>query len=111
MIMIDQSKRLSEPLSWTRGGRLAVILASALLVVAVTTVAVIASTSGGRRAGCIEVTYASSLGAALMHPCGTRAREACARPDQFPAAAAHGALRDACRQAGLVYGSPEGDTR
>lgn len=104
MIMVDQSKRLSKPLRWTRAGRLAVLAAGGLLVAALVTVAVLASTTGSRQAGCIEVTYASSLGAALMHPCGAHAREACAQPDQYPAAAAHGALREACRQAGLPYG-------
>ncbi|MGA7705148.1 MAG: hypothetical protein WB998_09665 [Solirubrobacteraceae bacterium] len=104
MVMQEQSKRLAEPLHWTRAGRLAVLAACGLLVVALVTVGVLASTTGSRQAGCIEVTYASSLGAALMHPCGAHAREACARPDQYPAAAAHGALREACRQAGLPYG-------
>ena len=104
MVMQEQSKRLSEPLPWTRAGRLAVLAVGGLLVAALVAVAVLASTTGSRQAGCIEVTYASSLGAALMHPCGAHAREACARPDQYPAAAAHGALREACRQAGLPYG-------
>ncbi len=102
--MQEQSKRLSEPLRWTRAGRLAVLGVGGLLLAALVTVAVLASTTGSRQAGCIEVTYASSLGAALMHPCGAHAREACARPDQYPAAAAHGALLEACRQAGLPYG-------
>lgn len=109
MIMTDQSKRLSEPLRWTRTGRLAVIAASALLLAAVATVAVIASTSGsGRRAGCIEVTFASSLGGAVIRPCGARARTVCANPAENPAAAAHDALREACRQAGLPYGRARG---
>ncbi|MGA9286694.1 MAG: hypothetical protein WBV85_14760 [Solirubrobacteraceae bacterium] len=104
MVMQEQSKRLAEPLRWTRTGRLAVLAVSGLLLAALVTVGVLASTTGSRQPGCIEVTYASSLGAALMHPCGAHAREACARPDQYPAAAAHGALREACRQAGLPYG-------
>lgn len=104
MVMMDQSKRLSEPLRWTRGGRVAVIAAGALLLAALVTVAVIASTSGARRAGCIEVTFASTLGAAVIHPCGAKARTLCANPAENPAAAAHNALRDACRQAGLPYG-------
>jgi hypothetical protein len=105
MIMVDQSKRLSQPLGWTKAGRLAVIAVGGALVAIVVAIVVLASTSNSSpRPGCIEVTYASSLGAALMHPCGAHAREACARPDQYPAAAAHGALREACRQAGLPYG-------
>jgi hypothetical protein len=107
MIMIDQTKRLSEPLRWTRAGRLAVIAAGVSLLIAVASVAVVASRSGsGRHAGCIEVTFASTLGAAMIHPCGARARALCANPADDPAAAAHGALREACRQAGLPYGRP-----
>jgi hypothetical protein len=109
MVMIDQNKRLSEPLRWTRAGRVAVIAAGALLLVALATVAVLASTSSsGRRAGCIEVTFASTLGAAVIHPCGAKARALCAKPAENPAAAAHEALREACRQAGLPYGSVTG---
>jgi hypothetical protein len=105
MIMMDQSKRLREPLRWPRTGRLALIAAIALLVVAMATVAVIASTSGpSRRVGCIEVTFASTLGAAVIHPCGPVARRLCANPSENPAVAAHGALREACKQANLPYG-------
>jgi len=105
MIMMDQSKRLSQPLRWTRAGRLAVIAVSVLLLAAIATAVVMATTNGpSRRAGCIEVTFASSLGAAVIHPCGARARTLCADPAENPAAAAHGALREACRQAGLPYG-------
>jgi hypothetical protein len=109
MIMMDQSKRLSEPLRWTRMGRLALIATRALLLVAVATVAVIASTSGSsRRAGCIEVTFASTLGAAVIHPCGAKARTLCANPAENPAVAAHDALREACRRASLPYGRSSG---
>jgi hypothetical protein len=86
-------------------GRLAVIAASALLLAAIATAVVMSTTNGSsRRAGCIEVTFASSLGAAVMHPCGAHARQACAHPAEYPGAAAYGALREACRQAGLPYG-------
>jgi hypothetical protein len=105
MVMFDQNRRLSEPLRWTRAGRIAVIAAGALLLAALATVAVIASTSGSaRRAGCIEVTFASTLGAAVIHPCAAAARRLCADPAENPAAAAHDALREACRQANLPYG-------
>ena len=109
MVMIDQNRRLSEPLHWTRAGLIAVIAAGSLLLAALVTVAVLASTSGtSRGAGCIEVTFASTLGAAVIHPCGARARELCANPAENPAAAAHDALLDACRQAGLPYGRATG---
>jgi hypothetical protein len=105
MVMIDQNKRLSEPLRWTRAGRIAVIAAAGLLVAALLAVVVVAARSdSGRRAGCIEVTFPSTLGAAVIHPCGARARALCANPADNPPAAAHGALREACRQANLPYG-------
>jgi hypothetical protein len=104
MVMHEQSRRLSEPLRWTRGGRVAVAAVIAILVAAAT-IGVVAS-SGGKRLprGCIEVTFASTLGAATDRRCGAHAREACAAPGQNPALAAHGALREACRRAGLPYG-------
>jgi hypothetical protein len=103
--MQEQSRRLSEPLRWTRGGRIAVIVALALLVGG-TVAAVLAATTGSNRLapGCIEVTFASTLGAAAIHPCGARAREECAHPNKNPGVAEHGALREACRRAGLPYG-------
>lgn len=105
MIMIDQSKRLSEPLRWTRAGRLAVAAVAAALVVAAAVVAVIASTGGSSlRRGCIEVTFPSSLGAAMTRQCGTQARQTCASPGANPGLAAHGALERACLSAGLRYG-------
>jgi hypothetical protein len=104
MVMQEQSRRLSEPLRWTSGGRIAVIVALVLLVGG-TVAAVLASTGGDRLApGCIEVTFASTLGAAAIHPCGERAREVCAHPSENPGVAEHGALREACRRAGLPYG-------
>jgi hypothetical protein len=108
MVMQEQAKRLSEPLRWTRTSRLAVIAACVVLVAALATVAVVVETSTGRRAGCIEVTFASTLGAAAIHPCGAQARALCANPAANPAAAAHGHLLDACHQAGLPYGRPSG---
>ena len=104
MVMHEQSRRLSEPLRWTRAGRIAVAVVVAVLAVG-TVVAVIASTGGRRLApGCIEVTFASTLGGAAIHPCGARAREICSDPGQNPGLAEHGALREACRKARLPYG-------
>jgi hypothetical protein len=103
--MIDQSKRLSQPLRWTRAGRLALIATGATLLAAVAVVVVIASTRGThQRPGCIEVTFASTLGGAVVHQCGAKARTTCATPGENPALAAHGALREACRRAHLLYG-------
>jgi hypothetical protein len=106
MIMIDQSKRLSEPLRWTRMGRLATVAVSAMLLAAVVTVAAIALTGGSKlRSGCIEVTFPSTLGAATMQRCGSSARVACAKPTVYPQLAADGLLREACVRARLPYGS------
>jgi hypothetical protein len=106
MVMQEQSKRLSEPLRWTRAGRIAVIAVGVLLLGAVVTVAVIASTSDSRlRSGCIEVTFPSTLGAATMQRCGSGARVACAKPAVYPQLAANGSLREACVRARLPYGS------
>jgi hypothetical protein len=109
VIMFDQSKRLSQPLRWTRAGRLAVIAVGALLTAAVAVVVVIASTSGSHlRPGCIEVTFPSTLGGAVMHACGSQARRTCAAPAESPGLAANGALREACRRAALSYGRSSG---
>jgi hypothetical protein len=109
MIMVDQSKRLSQPLRWTRAGRVATIAVGGALVALVVAIVVLASTSSSSpRPGCIEVTFASSLGAAVEHPCGARAREACAHPEQNPGLTEHGALQAACRKAGLPYGRSGG---
>jgi hypothetical protein len=106
MVMHEQSRRLSEPLRWTRGGRIAVA-AVVVLLAGGAVAAVLASTTGSMKLapGCIEVTFASTLGAAAIHPCGARARELCARPGENPGLAEHGALREACRRAGIPYGS------
>jgi hypothetical protein len=104
--MIDQSKRLRQPLRWTRAGRLGVIAVSAVLAVAIAVGAVLATTSSQHLApGCIEVTFASTLGAAATHQCGSAARHTCANPAGNPGLAAGGALRDACREARLPYGT------
>lgn len=104
MVMFEQSRRLSEPLRWTRAGRWAVAVVAALLI-AGTAIAIVGSTASEKlRPGCIEVTFASTLGAAAVHPCGAKAREMCASPAKNAALAAHDALREACRRGGLRYG-------
>ncbi len=104
--MVGQQKRLSEPLRWPRGARLALAGAGASLIAAAIAVVLIASANAPKhRAGCIEVTFASTLGAAITHACGARARAMCADPAENPGLAAHGALKAACRQAGLPYGT------
>jgi hypothetical protein len=104
MVMIGQSRRLAEPLRWTRAGKVGVAAVVTLLVAAVLGVSVFALTGGTREArGCFEVTFPSTLGAAYLHACGARAREICATPSRYLAAAAVGQLQAACRRAGYPY--------
>ncbi len=73
--MIDQSKRLSEPLRWGRRERTAVAALLHACVIAVIGLGAFALTSGApARKDCIEVTFASTLGGATEHACGARAK-------------------------------------
>jgi hypothetical protein len=106
VVMVGQQKRLSQPLSTPRAGKIAAVAVAASLLAALLAVLVIASTGGSARgAGCIEVTLASTLGGTVTHACGAHAREICAAPAETPLLAAHGVLREACGRAGLPYGS------
>ncbi|HWY90094.1 MAG TPA: hypothetical protein VNY31_05420 [Solirubrobacteraceae bacterium] len=103
MIMMDQSKRLSEPLRWGRRERAIVAALLACVALAVIGLGAFAVTSGAPpRRDCIEVTFASTLGGATEHACGARAREVCAAPGAFKQVAAE--LRAACRRAGFPFG-------
>jgi hypothetical protein len=102
MIMIDQSKRLSEPLRWGRRERAVVAALLACVLIAVIGLGAYAVTSGApARRDCIEVTFASTLGGAIEHACGVRARNVCASPGGFKGVADE--LRAACRRAGFPY--------
>jgi hypothetical protein len=102
--MIDQSKRLSEPLRWGRRERTIVATLLACVVLAAVGIGVYALTSGSpARRGCIEVTFASTLGGATEHACGAQARRVCASPSAFRHVAAE--LREACRKAGYPFGT------
>jgi hypothetical protein len=103
MIMQDRSERLAEPLKWGRREKTAVAAVLSCVVLIVLGLGAYALTSGApRRAGCIELTFASTLGAAEIHACGARARTTCASPDALKGIAAE--LRDACHKAGYPYG-------
>jgi len=103
MIMIDRSKRLSEPLHWGRREKAAIAAILACVALAVIGLGAYALTSGApARRDCIEVTFASTLGGATEHACGARARIVCASPGAFHKAAAE--LRAACRRAGFPFG-------
>jgi hypothetical protein len=101
MIMIGQSKRLSSPLRWGRREKAAIGAVLACLVLAAIGLGAYAVTSGSPgRADCIEVTFASTLGGATLHACGTRARRVCAS-GAFPGIQRE--LQDACRRAGFPF--------
>jgi hypothetical protein len=104
MIMIDRSRRLSEPLRWGRREKVAIATLISLFVLAGVGLGAYALTSGstGRR-DCVTVTFASTLGGADLHACGARARRVCAS-GAFRGIASE--LRAACRHAGLPFKAP-----
>jgi hypothetical protein len=104
MIMIDQSKRLSEPLRWGRREKAAVAFVVSCLVVALIGLGAYALTTGSpARADCIRVTFASTLGGADLHGCGSQAGRICASGD-FRSIERE--LRLACERAGFPYRAP-----
>jgi hypothetical protein len=97
--MFEQSRRLSEPLRWGRREKSIVAVVVSCVVLAVIGLVAFGLTSGApARAGCIDVTFASTLGAANVHACGTRARDTCAAPAGFRGAARQ-ELKAACGRA------------
>jgi hypothetical protein len=101
MIMVGQSKRLSQPLSWARREKAVIVALISCAVLAAIGLGAYALTSGSpARSDCVEVTFASTLGGATIHACGTHARHVCA------SGAFRGIereLRAACRRAGFPY--------
>ncbi|HUB74256.1 MAG TPA: hypothetical protein VL979_09510 [Solirubrobacteraceae bacterium] len=101
MIMFEQSRRLSEPLRWGRRERIIVAVLASCTVLALAGLGVYALTSGApARRDCVNVTFASTLGAAELHGCGARARRICGSGD-FPSIQQD--LRAACRRAGFPF--------
>jgi hypothetical protein len=102
MIMENRSKRLSEPLRWGKREKTVVgALLACVLLVAIG-LGAFALTSGSREPGdCVDVTFASTLGAARLHACGARARAMCASPGTSKEIVQP--LRDACRRAGFPF--------
>jgi hypothetical protein len=102
MIMMDQSKRLSEPLRWGRRERsvvVAMLVCVALIVVGLGAYAL--TTGAPPRKDCIEVNFASTLGGATEHACGEQARKVCASREAFQHVAAE--LHASCRRAGFPF--------
>ncbi|HEY7933037.1 MAG TPA: hypothetical protein VID48_04360 [Solirubrobacteraceae bacterium] len=101
MIMVDQSKRLSEPLRWGRREKSAIAVFLSCVALAAIGLGAYALTSGSpARKDCIEVTFASTLGGARVHGCGTRARRICAS-GQFRQIEQE--LQAACQRAALPF--------
>jgi hypothetical protein len=103
MIMMDQSKRLSEPLRWGRREKTAIGVLLVCVTLVLGSLGGYALTSGSPpRRDCIEVTFPSTLGGAIEHACGERARSVCASPGALRRIGEE--LRVACRRAGFRYG-------
>ena len=104
MIMIDRSRRLSEPLRWGRREKLAVWAVAACILLGAGGLAIATLVGGSHsRRDCIDVTFASTLGASRLHACGDQARRICASPGQYRQIAQD--LRVACGRAGFRAGS------
>jgi hypothetical protein len=102
MIMENRSARLSEPLRWGRREKTAVAVVLACVLLAAVGLGAFALTSGSKEPkDCVDITFASTLGAATEHACGSQARMVCASPDAFKRSAAE--LREACRRAGFPF--------
>jgi hypothetical protein len=102
MIMVDQSKRLREPLRWGRRERtiVAVLVSCLVLVVAGLVVYGLTSSSQTPR-DCIDVVFASTLGGADLKGCGAQARKICAGGHTFHAIEHE--LQGACKRAGFPF--------
>jgi hypothetical protein len=104
MIMENRSKRLSEPLSWGRREKTVVAVLASCIAIVVIGLGVFALTSGSdsmEPKDCVDITFASTLGAAKMHACGARARTLCAAPNASKEIAQP--LEKACRRAGYPF--------
>jgi hypothetical protein len=103
MIMQDQSKRLSEPLRWGRRERTIIAVVLACVALGAVALGAYALTSGApARKDCVDFTFASTLGGAQVHECGSKGRAVCASPGAFKGVSAE--LHEACRKAGFPFG-------
>jgi hypothetical protein len=102
MIMMDRSRRLSEPLHWGRREKAVVAALLTAVVLVLGGLGAYALTSGSpARADCVSVTFASTLGGARLHGCGHQARVICASAGAYPGIAE--SLSAACRRAGFPF--------
>jgi hypothetical protein len=107
MIMFEQQRRLSQPLRWGRREKAVIGTLLAVVVLAVAGLGAYALTSGApARRDCVDVTFASTLGGAKLHGCGSRARRICASASgAFRGIAEQ--LQAACKHAGLPFRAPK----
>jgi hypothetical protein len=104
MIMQEQSRHVSEPLRWGQREKTAVAVVLSCAALALIGLGVYALTSGApARAGCISLTFASTLGGAQVHECGAKARGLCASPSSFRTIAQE--VRATCKRAGYPVGA------
>ncbi len=104
MVMFEQSRRLSEPLRWGRRERIALAGLLSAVVICLLALGAYAVTGGTpERHDCIRVTFASTLGGADLHGCGTQARNICASGNF---AHLQDQLQAACTRAGFPYRPP-----
>jgi hypothetical protein len=102
MIMMDRSRRLSEPLRWGRREKIAVATVLSVLALALAGLGAYALSSGApARRDCIDVTFASTMGGARLHACGGRAKATCAAGGAYRGLA--DVLRAACKGAGFPF--------
>ena len=102
MIMENRSKRLSEPLRWGRREKAVVAVLVSCVVIVLIGLGAYSLTSGSvEPKDCVDITFASTLGAARMHACGPRARTLCAAPQASKEIAQP--LKQACRRAGYPF--------
>ncbi|HWX75116.1 MAG TPA: hypothetical protein VNZ05_07415 [Solirubrobacteraceae bacterium] len=99
--MIDRSRRLAEPLHWGRREKAVVGVLLACVALALAGLGAYALTSGSAAPkSCVDVTFASTVGAATPHVCGARARALCA---SGAFASGEAELRAACLRAGFPF--------
>jgi hypothetical protein len=104
MVMQERSRRLAEPLRWGKREKTATAAVLACLALALIGLGAYALTSGSpARADCIKVTFASTLGGAEVHTCGSQARKICAS-GSFRSIEQE--MRVACGRAGFPYRAP-----
>jgi hypothetical protein len=104
MIMFEQSRRLQQPLRWGRREKTALAAVLSCVVLALIALGAYALTSGApARSDCVRVTFASTLGGADLHACGSQARKVCAS-GAFRSLQSE--LSAACRRAGFAYRPP-----